>query len=185
MAASNDVHALQSEIVKLQTELDSIKTGGEEITVANYLLARLEQIGVKVSGFAYDNLASLCSLLRSFLLAAYVWGSRRLQSGIPCELNCLYIITSLFAHLLKRIMLKTLKLLTGLATGKQSRRTFSQHPLMACWISNELNAAYAADGYARINEHSVGVVTTTFGVGELSAINGIAGGEQLNSHYDP
>lgn len=28
--------------------------------------------------------------------------------------------------------------------------------------SNELNAAYAADGYARVNEHGVGVVTTTY-----------------------
>ncbi len=43
------------------------------------------------------------------------------------------------------------------------------------WIGNcnELNAAYAADGYARIN--GIGAVVTTFGVGELSAINGIAG----------
>ncbi len=38
---------------------------------------------------------------------------------------------------------------------------------------NELNAAYAADGYARI--HGVGALTTTYGVGELSAINGIGG----------
>jgi pyruvate decarboxylase len=45
------------------------------------------------------------------------------------------------------------------------------------WIGNcnELNAAYAADGYARVKEGSLGVLTTTFGVGELSAINGIAG----------
>ena len=41
--------------------------------------------------------------------------------------------------------------------------------------SNELNAAYAADGYARVKEQSLGVVLTTFGVGELSAMNGIAG----------
>lgn len=61
--------------------------------------------------------------------------------------------------------------------------------------SNELNASYAADGYARIKEGTLGVITTTyvidylhpsrsfkthafitrFGVGELSAINGIAG----------
>lgn len=43
------------------------------------------------------------------------------------------------------------------------------------WIgcANELNAAYAADGYARIK--GFGAVCTTFGVGELSAINGIAG----------
>ncbi|OSX56554.1 hypothetical protein POSPLADRAFT_1160081 [Postia placenta MAD-698-R-SB12] len=45
------------------------------------------------------------------------------------------------------------------------------------WVGNcnELNAAYAADGYARVKETSLGVVLTTFGVGELSAINGIAG----------
>jgi indolepyruvate decarboxylase len=38
---------------------------------------------------------------------------------------------------------------------------------------NELNAAYAADGYARIR--GTGAIATTYGVGELSAINGIAG----------
>lgn len=38
---------------------------------------------------------------------------------------------------------------------------------------NELNAAYAADGYARIR--GAGAVLTTYGVGELSALNGIAG----------
>lgn len=42
--------------------------------------------------------------------------------------------------------------------------------------SNELNAAYAADGYARVKNQGLGVVLTTFGVGELSATNGIAGG---------
>lgn len=41
--------------------------------------------------------------------------------------------------------------------------------------SNELNAAYAADGYARVKEGSLGVLITTFGVGELSATNGVAG----------
>ena len=38
---------------------------------------------------------------------------------------------------------------------------------------NELNAAYAADGYARVNGFAA--LTTTYGVGDLSAINGIAG----------
>ncbi|KAI0138799.1 thiamine diphosphate-binding protein [Pestalotiopsis sp. NC0098] len=43
------------------------------------------------------------------------------------------------------------------------------------WVgnANELNAAYAADAYARIK--GISAVVTTFGVGELSAINGIAG----------
>lgn len=44
------------------------------------------------------------------------------------------------------------------------------------WIGccNELNAAYACDGYARITGRP-GCLVTTFGVGELSAMNGIAG----------
>ncbi|MFX3618214.1 MAG: alpha-keto acid decarboxylase family protein [Sporolactobacillus sp.] len=52
--------------------------------------------------------------------------------------------------------------------------TIMQHPALE-WVGNcnELNAAYAADGYARI--HGISALVTTFGVGELSAVNGIAG----------
>lgn len=44
------------------------------------------------------------------------------------------------------------------------------------WVGNqnELNAAYAADGYARI-KGVPGCFVTTHGVGELSALNGVAG----------
>lgn len=43
------------------------------------------------------------------------------------------------------------------------------------WVGNcnELNAAYAADGHARIN--GLSALITTYRVGELSAINCIAG----------
>ncbi|WP_413522444.1 alpha-keto acid decarboxylase family protein [Photobacterium phosphoreum] len=43
------------------------------------------------------------------------------------------------------------------------------------WIgcSNELNAAYAADGYARV--HGIAALNTTYGPGELSALCGVAG----------
>lgn len=43
------------------------------------------------------------------------------------------------------------------------------------WIacSNELNAAYAADGYARV--YGASILSTTYGVGELSALNGVMG----------
>ncbi|KAK6504591.1 Pyruvate decarboxylase 1 [Arthrobotrys musiformis] len=43
------------------------------------------------------------------------------------------------------------------------------------WVGNcsELNAGYAADGYARIN--GISALITTFGVGELSAVPAIAG----------
>src|SRR5262249_26572100 len=49
-----------------------------------------------------------------------------------------------------------------------------EHPAVN-WIGccNELNAAYAADGYARMR--GVGAVCTTYGVGELAAMSGIAG----------
>lgn len=48
------------------------------------------------------------------------------------------------------------------------------HPTIN-WIGscNELNAAYSADGYARVR--GVGAVNTTYGVGELSAICAVAG----------
>jgi len=43
------------------------------------------------------------------------------------------------------------------------------------WVGTaaELGAAYAADGYARVK--GFGALVTTFGVGELSAVNGVAG----------
>ncbi|MHC9294489.1 alpha-keto acid decarboxylase family protein [Mycobacterium sp. LTG2003] len=48
------------------------------------------------------------------------------------------------------------------------------HPRMT-WIggANELNAGYAADGYGRLR--GMAALVTTFGVGELSAANAVAG----------
>ncbi|MDO5031677.1 alpha-keto acid decarboxylase family protein [Corynebacterium sp.] len=53
--------------------------------------------------------------------------------------------------------------------------TVLEHKEDITWVgnSNELNAAYAADAYARLR--GIGALLTTFGVGELSALNGIAG----------
>jgi indolepyruvate decarboxylase len=52
---------------------------------------------------------------------------------------------------------------------------------MVKWIgcSNELNASYAADGYARIR--GAAMLVTTYGVGELSAINGVMGAKSERS----
>ncbi|HEY0227817.1 MAG TPA: alpha-keto acid decarboxylase family protein [Mycobacterium sp.] len=49
------------------------------------------------------------------------------------------------------------------------------HPAIR-WVgcANELNAGYAADGYGRLR--GMAALVTTFGVGELSAANAIAGG---------
>lgn len=50
----------------------------------------------------------------------------------------------------------------------------THHPIVR-WTgcTNELNAGYAADGYGRLR--GIAALCTTFGVGELSAINAIAG----------
>jgi len=49
------------------------------------------------------------------------------------------------------------------------------------WIgcANELNAAYAADGFARIR--GAAMLATTYGVGELSALNGVMGAKAEQS----
>ncbi len=49
------------------------------------------------------------------------------------------------------------------------------------WIgcANELNAAYAADGYARMR--GAAMLSTTYGVGELSALNGVMGAKAERS----
>ena len=51
----------------------------------------------------------------------------------------------------------------------------------AKWIgcANELNASYAADGYARIR--GAAMLVTTYGVGELSALNGVMGAKAERS----
>ncbi|KAJ3504907.1 hypothetical protein NLJ89_g7695 [Agrocybe chaxingu] len=99
---STDTQALQAEVDRLRLELKTfhVEAGVEKVSIGNYLLTRLAQLGDLVE----------------------------------------------------------------------------DHPQID-WVGNcnELNAAYAADGYARIKEGSIGVLTTTFGVGELSAMNGIAG----------
>jgi indolepyruvate decarboxylase len=49
------------------------------------------------------------------------------------------------------------------------------------WVgcANELNASYAADGYARVR--GAAMLATTYGVGELSAINGVMGAKAERS----
>lgn len=49
---------------------------------------------------------------------------------------------------------------TGLETGKASVSSIA-HTTTDAVKSNELNAGYAADGYARIKEGGIAVITTT------------------------
>jgi pyruvate decarboxylase len=115
---STDSAILKAEVDRLRLELEALqaKAGVKGVSIGNYLLTRLAQLGVTA------------------------------MFGLPGDFNLGFL------------------------------DLVEDHPKID-WVGNcnELNASYAADGYARIKEGSLGVVTTTFGVGELSAINGIAG----------
>jgi len=79
-------------------------------------------------------------------------------------------------HILDRLSALGVRHLFGMP-GDYNLRVLDRvvaHPRVD-WVgtANELSAAYAADGYGRAN--GFGALLTTFGVGELNAINGVAG----------
>nr|AJP77091.1 indole-3-pyruvic acid (IPA) decarboxylase [Tricholoma vaccinum] len=146
---SSSEATLQAEVDRLRNEVQVLKEEqlgkSTKISIGNYILARLEQLGITV---------------------------RQSMFGVPGDFNLGFLVRVFFVY----------------------QDLVEEHPTID-WVgnwyclglslyllyaadrtdrSNELNAAYAADGYARVKE-SIGVVLTTFGVGELSAINGIAG----------
>jgi indolepyruvate decarboxylase len=59
-------------------------------------------------------------------------------------------------------------------------RALNAHPQLQNIINaNELNASYAADGYARVK--GAAILCTTYAVGELSALNGVMGAKAENN----
>ncbi|EGG06838.1 uncharacterized protein MELLADRAFT_106352 [Melampsora larici-populina 98AG31] len=86
--------------------------------------------------------------------------------------------TTIGAYILIRLAQLGLKKVHGVPGDSNLRflDLIEDHPDLD-WVGccNELNASYAADGYARVSKAGIGCLATTFGVGELSAINGIAG----------
>lgn len=74
--------ALQAEINRLQLEVQSLKAeqGSELISVGNYLLARLAQLGVTVSMSSAH-----CYLSTEGQGLVYVWSPRGFQSWFPGE----------------------------------------------------------------------------------------------------
>ncbi|MFD7660250.1 alpha-keto acid decarboxylase family protein [Actinosynnema sp. NPDC059797] len=79
-------------------------------------------------------------------------------------------------HLLDRLSALGVRHLFGMAAdyNLEVLDHVLAHPRVD-WVgtAHELDSAYAADGYARAN--GFGALLTTFGVGELNAINGVAG----------
>lgn len=176
---SHSTEALTAEVDRLRLELQSLqaKAGVPETTVGAYLLERLAQLGVRVR-------------------AALTWLHRERHVNVRFLVISQCSVCQETSILVFWISSRTIPRLTGSATGMNSLQSYWRCSNGSC--SNELNAAYAADGYARIKEGALGVVLTTwviyfcftilvilhcrsFGVGELSAINGIAGGAQILS----
>ena len=158
------VASLQAAVNRLKHELatmrvsDQIPGAGESVTIADYLLERLVQLNVTVRTIQTDPCQS-----------AYLTMYSR-----PCSVSQEISISDSW------ITSKIIPRSSGRATGRYcsclSRSGASAELLFLIFPhSNELNASYAADGYARVKEGGIGVLLTTFGVGELSATNGIAG----------
>ncbi|CCC66958.1 hypothetical protein NCAS_0A04000 [Naumovozyma castellii] len=82
-------------------------------------------------------------------------------------------ISEYLFHRLKQLHIETIFGLSGEYNMPLIDKLYQVHNLRWAGNANELNAAYAADGYARLK--GLGVLITTFGVGELSALNGVAG----------
>lgn len=78
-------------------------------------------------------------------------------------------------YLFMRLSQQNVKSLFGVPGDFTLRAQDHVKPAGLKWIGNcnELNAGYAADGYARTQ--GLGALMTTYGVGELSALNAIAG----------
>lgn len=89
------------------------------------------------------------------------------------SLEPIITIADYLFHRLKQLDILTVFGLPGEFNAPLIDKLYDIEGLKWAGNTNELNAAYAADGYARLK--GLGCVVSTFGVGELSAINGIAG----------
>ncbi|RFU31824.1 hypothetical protein B7463_g4526, partial [Scytalidium lignicola] len=106
----------------------------------------------------------------SFLTTAkYDTASAMMPEELPTE------TIKVADYLLQRLLQLGIRSIFGVPGDYNLRLLDFVSPAGLHWVGNcnELNAAYTADAYARIN--GLGALITTFGVGELSAINGIAG----------
>ncbi|KAL4745565.1 hypothetical protein BDW72DRAFT_211236 [Aspergillus terricola var. indicus] len=83
--------------------------------------------------------------------------------------------TTLAEYLFKRLHQLGVDSIFGLPGDYNLQLLDYVAPSRLHWIGscNELNAGYAADAYSRVK--GIGALVTTFGVGELSAVNAIAG----------
>jgi indolepyruvate decarboxylase len=107
----------------------------------------------------------MCVLLRS-----------RIVPGGKCFILELLVTLTVIQHVLSRLQSIGVADVLGVPGdfAFPVNDAICEDPRMR-WIGccNELNAAYAADGYARIK--GIGAICTTYGVRKLSALNGIAG----------
>ena len=84
-----------------------------------------------------------------------------------------FTVGKYLATRLERIGLKHYFIVPGSTTSSCFDELLENKNIEQIDCCNELNAAYAAEGYARVN--GAAAVLTTFNVGAYSALNGVAG----------
>ncbi|KAI5281230.1 Pyruvate decarboxylase 1, partial [Ascosphaera aggregata] len=97
------------------------------------------------------------------------------MSGNTIEMNAIKEPVHLATYLLRRLHEVGVRSIHGLPGDYNLRFLDYLEEENLKWVGNvnELNASYAADAYGRVK--GMGCIVTTFGVGELSAVNGLAG----------
>ncbi|AMD21750.1 HFL106Cp [Eremothecium sinecaudum] len=93
----------------------------------------------------------------------------RAQNNVPPFIP----LSQYLLHRLKQLGVTTIFGLPGEHNAPLINQIYQIPSMTWCGNTNELNASYAADGYARIKRLSC--LITTFGVGEMSVLNGVAG----------
>lgn len=160
-----EVNRLKHELVTMKVD-EQIPAASQTCTIAEYLLERLVQLQVTVRNISHPRPLCLYSRLSRTSLVC-------LETSILVRASINPLRSCPHNPQVSWITSKTIPSLNGPETGMLLIPFGDDLTLSVS--SNELNASYAADGYARVKEGSLGVLVTTFGVGELSATNGIAG----------
>jgi len=167
---------------ELKTTTRSHPASSERIRVGDYLIERLVQLGVTVrppsepvtqyawhSEFVFGRPSSAFREISTSVSAPRCsperWPLLTAVTNIGFLVRALSCLIALGSRYLIRTLSKTTPGSIGRETGERNNSAPNpnhHHTFrLILLLSNELNAAYAADGFARVKEGSVGAVVTT------------------------
>lgn len=101
-------------IASPESEVQALKHGGDRVAISDYLLTRLEQLGVKVNTCITS--LNICNILMSHL--AYVRCPWRFQFEVPREWSPGWQVLGCIHNVNVRTTLRTSRPLIGWETGR-------------------------------------------------------------------